>query len=592
MRNSLYLLIFFTLGLTVGCSKKEPAADFDFTTTFERTQGDSTDTYFDVIEYYQNLAEQYTAVAIYEMRETDIGEPLHLVTFNLDRSFESEFASGNRDKNVLLINNGIHPGESDGIDASMLLIRDLAEGKLQAPKNTIVAVIPVYNIGGALNRNSYSRTNQNGPSEYGFRGNARNYDLNRDFVKADTRTARAFIHIFRALKPDLFVDNHVSNGADYQYVLTHLFTQHNKMGGELGRYVDGSLRPALEDSLAKTQWDITPYVNVFNRSPEAGFSQFMDYPRYSTGYATLFDTPGLMVETHMLKPYKQRVEGTYALMRSLIEIADQQADSIRSMRTRARERFKPGDWYPTRWALDSTRQRTLDFKGYEAVYQPSVITGKPRLKYDRDKPFTRPVTYYDGYKAVDSVRIPDYYAIPAGYWNVVELLRLNRIKVRYLEKDTTVNAQVYRIADYQTRRQAYEGHYPHYNTSVSIQEEELMLKEGDYLVSTEQEGIRYIMETLEPAATDSYFNWNMFDAILQQKEGFSPYVWEDLAADFLEDNPDIKAEFDQLKASDPSFEANWYRQLDWIHKRSPYYERSHLRYPVVRVSGQVLLGEE
>jgi hypothetical protein len=348
----------------------------------------------------------------------------------------------------------------------------------------------------------------------------------------------------------------------------------------------------LEDSLAKNQWDITPYVNVFNRTPEAGFSQFMDYPRYSTGYASLFDTPGLMVETHMLKPYKQRVEGTYALMRSLIEIADRQADSIRSMRTRARDRFKPGDWYPTRWALDSTRQRTLDFKGYEADYQPSVITGKPRLKYDRDKPFTRPVTYYDGYKAVDSVQIPNYYAIPGGYWNVVELLRLNRIKVRYLEKDTTVTAQVYRIADYQTRRQAYEGHYPHYNTSVSTQEEELLLKEGDYLVSTEQEGIRYIMETLEPSAADSYFNWNMFDAILQQKEGFSPYVWEDLAADFLEDNPDIKAEFDQLKASDPSFEANWYRQLDWIHKRSPYYEGSHLRYPVVRVSGEVLPGEE
>ena len=579
------------ISLLTSCGKKEKQPDFDFTIPFERTQGDSTSTYQEVVQFYENLADAYQSVAIYEMRDTDSGFPIHLVTFNTDRSFESEFGS-DRDKLIVLINNGIHPGESDGIDASMMLMRDLANGELTPPENVIIAVVPVYNIGGALNRNSHSRTNQNGPQEYGFRGNARNYDLNRDFIKADTRNARAFAHLFHTVKPDFFIDNHVSNGADYQYVLTHLFTQHNKLGGDMGEYLHQEIMPALEDSLLTADWPITPYVNVFNRSPESGFNQFMDYPRYSTGYTSLFNTFGMMVETHMLKPYEQRVRGTYELMKAAIAITGEKQDSLRALRNQARDHYKAGNWYPIGWSIDSTETRTLNFKGYESEYVNSSLTGKTRLKYDRDQPFERPVTYYDHYKATDSVQIPQYYVIPGGYWNVVELLRLNRVRVRFMDKDTTVNAEVYKIADYQTRTRAYEGHYPHYNTQVEVVEEEIELRRGDYLVKTDQAGVRYILETLEPQAPDSFFNWNMFDAILQQKEGFSPYVWEDLAAEFLDENPEIKAEFEQKKASEPQFEANWYAQLDWIHKRSPYYERSHLRYPIVRVSGQVLTGEE
>lgn len=359
----------------------------------------------------------------------------------------------------------------------------------------------------------------------------------------------------------------------------------------MGRYLQEELMPALEDSLAVANWPITPYVNVFNRSPEGGFSQFMDNPRYSTGYTTLFNTFGMMVETHMLKPYDERVKGTYQLMQSMLAIASEKQDSIRALRRQARDNYKMGGWYPIGWALDSSKTRTLEFKGYEAKFTSSQLTGQDRLSFDRESPYSRPVTYYDNYKAVDSVQIPEYYVIPSGYWNIVELLRLNRIQVRFLDKDTSVQAEVYRIADYKTRQRAYEGHYPHYGTQVETINEEVELGRGDYLVKTDQRGIRYILETLEPQAADSFFNWNMFDAILQQKEGFSPYVWEDLAITFLDENPDIKQEFEQLKADNPGFASNWYAQLDWIHKRSPYYEKSHLRYPIIRVSGQVLSGE-
>ena len=191
---------------------------------------------------------------------TDSGYPLHIVTFNDDAEFN--FSKIRERKAILLINNGIHPGESDGIDATALFFRDLATGKTQIPKRTVIVTIPVYNIGGALNRNKTSRTNQNGPVEYGFRGNSRNFDLNRDFIKADSKNATSFAEIFHLVQPDVFIDNHVSNGDDYQYTLTHLFTQHNKLGGDLGNYLQNSLMPQLEDSLAKKDWDITPYVNL------------------------------------------------------------------------------------------------------------------------------------------------------------------------------------------------------------------------------------------------------------------------------------------------------------------------------------------
>jgi len=580
MKYLVLLSIFFLFS----CASEKKGENFDFTTVFETSNGLETATYPEVISFYDQLAEAHNSIAMYTMGKTDSGEPLHLITFNPNRTFESEF-SGESRKNVLLINNGIHPGESDGIDASMMLLRDLADGKVEAPKNMIIAVIPVYNIGGALNRNSSTRTNQNGPVAYGFRGNARNYDLNRDFIKADTKNARAFTELFRTVKPDLFIDNHVSNGADYQYTLTHLFTQHNKLDGDLGNYLHTSLMTQLQDSLEKKSWDITPYVNVFNSTPDKGFSQFFDSPRYSTGYTTLYNTLGMMVETHMLKPYKQRVEGTYELMKSFINIADKDAEVIKELRKNAPTKYKAGDSYPLSWKIDSTQTSIISFKGYQGKMIKSEITDADRLKYDRDAPFTKDITYYNYFKAIDSVVIPSAYIIPKGYWNIIDLLELNEIRFTKVEKDTILEAEVYKIEKYETVKNPYEGHYLHYQTETKTNIENVAIKKGDYWVDTNQEGVRYILETLEPSARDSFFNWNFFDTVLQQKEGFSPYVWEDMAEIFLNDNPEIKQEFEAKKISDPAFEQNWYAQLDWIHKQSPAYERAHLRYPIVRVGG-------
>ena len=555
----------------------------DFETHFEKSNGLETATYQQTIKFYYNLAEVYPEISIKAIGETDSGEPLHLVTLNLDAVFDfSKIKEHN--KRILLINNGIHPGESDGIDATMMLIRDIVQGKIEAPKQTVLATIPIYNIGGSLNRNSTTRTNQNGPKEYGFRGNARNYDLNRDFIKCDTKNTRTFARIFHLVKPDVFIDNHVSNGADYQYTLTHVFTQHNKMGNDLGDYIHTEMMPTLKQKLLEKNWDITPYVNVFNQVPEEGFSQFMDYPRYSTGYATLFNCLGVMVETHMLKPYKQRVEGTYELMKSMIDITEEQGDKISELRNSALANFQSKKTYPLDWIIDTTKTTTLNFKGFEGHFIESKITGANRLKYDRTKPFTKKISYQNYFKPSLKVKIPDAYIIPQGWHNVIDLLKLNAVKMHVLERDSTITVESYKIEDYKTREMPFEGHYLHYKVTVSKNNQNITFKKGDVIIKTAQPSFRYIIETLEPQAPDSFFNWNFFDTILQQKEWVSPYVWEDLALKILDKNPKLKVEFEEKKKNEKDFTDQWYAQLDWIHKQSKYYEKAHLQYPIYRLN--------
>lgn len=575
MKKILVILI-----LVVSC-KSTTKKDFDFETVFEKSQGLETATYQQTIQYYKDLATAYSSISIDSIGSTDSGKPLHLVTLNPDGNFN--FESIRNDKRILLINNGIHPGESDGIDATMMLFRDMASGKIEAPKHTVLATIPIYNVGGSLNRNTSTRTNQNGPKAYGFRGNARNFDLNRDFIKSDTKNAKTFAQIFHLVKPDVFIDNHVSNGADYQYTLTHLFTQHNKLGGTLGNYLHTKMQPNLEAKLANKKWDITPYVNVFNKVPEAGFSQFMDSPRYSTGYTTLFNTLGMMVETHMLKPYKQRVEGTFELMKSMIEIIEEDHEQIKSLRQDYNQQLIAKKTYPLQWEIDTTQTTTLNFKGFEGNMIPSNITDADRLKFDRNQPFTKQITYQNYFKPSLEIEIPKAYIIPQGWWNVIELLKLNDVDMTPLSKDSTITIQSYKIDNYQTRSQAYEGHYQHYNTTIKVSEETITFNKGDFIIKTNQEAFRYLIETLEPQAPDSFFNWNFFDTILQQKEGFSPYVWEDKAELILRQDPKLRINFNLKKSYDKDFASNWYAQLDWLHKQSVNYEKSHLQYPVYRL---------
>lgn len=553
-----------------------------YDTYFEKGNGNQSATYQETIAYFQLLANDFKTIDIKTMGLTDSGEPLHMVTFNSDATFDFEAIQKN--KAVLFINNGIHAGEPDGIDASMQFFRDLALGKIKAPKNTVIVCIPVYNIGGALNRNSFTRANQNGPEEYGFRGNARNYDLNRDFIKSDTRNTKSFVEIFHQINPDVFIDNHVSNGSDYQYKLTYIMTEPSKLGTVLGSYLKKEMMPNLVSDLKKKKIETTPYVNTFHETPDQGFAQFYDSPRYTTGYTSLFNSIGFVVETHMLKNYSDRVKVTYEFMKSTLEFTDANATTIKQKRQENEAQFQPNKNYTLQWEVDNSVKEPFTFLGYEAGYKKSEATTGQRLFYDRNQPFQKEVAFFPQYKSVKDVTIPKAYVIPRGFWPVIELLKSNGIICQPIPKDTIIEVESYRIVDYKTTPSAYEGHYIHRNTVVASKIEKLAFAKGDYIVPTQQKGIKYILETLEPEAVDSYFNWNFFDPILQQKEGYSDYVFEDTAAQLLKDNPKLKSDLEAKKQKEPEFLNNPKAQLDWMYKQSVYYEKAHLQYPVYRIT--------
>ncbi|WP_294311609.1 hypothetical protein [uncultured Chryseobacterium sp.] len=553
-----------------------------FKTPFEKGNGNQTVTYDEMNSWYRELAKNFNTIQYLKKGEDDNGKPIYVVLYNPFP--EKKIAQLRKDKAVLFVNNGIHPGEPDGIDATMMLMRDLATGKIKTPRNFIVAAIAAYNVSGMLNRGSFSRANQNGPEAYGFRGNARNFDLNRDFIKADTKNARSFQEIYQWLKPDVFIDNHVSNGADYQYTFTYISTFKERLGNVLGNYFYNTYQVKNLEDLKKVGYESTPYVNIHRDVPDIGFAAFEDSPRYSTGYASLFNALSTMPETHMLKPYDKRVDATYQYMLVNLQNLDKEYRKIKQLRTENLKQYQAGKSYGIRWKIDSTKYTAMDFKGYEGKYKPSEVSGKPRLYYDRNKPFTKNIKLFTTAVPTGFITIPEYYVIPQSQYRVIEELRRNGIRMALIKKDSSIAVESYRINDFKTAKNPYEGHYPHSETTVDRSNKKILFSAGDYLVPTGQEGVKYLIETLEPEALDSFFNWNFFDGILAQKEYYSAYIFEDTAAELLKKDKTLKQKFEAKKASDLKFAEDGTAQLDWIYRNSPYFEEKTFRqYPVYRI---------
>lgn len=574
-----YFLLFCCLWLVAGLPSSMAQNPL---TVFEQSRGQRSATYEETIRFYRQLDGSNASIRMDSIGPTDTQYPLHVVYYSNDGRFAAaEWKK--QGKIVLLVNNGIHPGEPDGIDASMMLLRDAAAGKLRVPDSVVLAVIPVFNIGGMLNRGSFSRANQQGPEAYGFRGNAQYLDLNRDFIKMDALETQSLVRLFHELDPDIFIDNHVSNGADYQHVMTLLSTQADKLGTIMGRYLREELEPAVYTAMKQKGYDLVPYVNVFAGTPERGWMQFLEPPRFASGFAALFQTFAFVPETHMLKPFRQRVEATYALMECMISIAAKNKDAIRAARRKERSRIMTDRSLPISWKADTTKKAMIPFKGYEAGYKPSQVSGQPRLYYDRSKPFTRNIPFCNVYVPELEVRAPKAYVIPRGWQKVIDRLKTNGVSPSVLDRDTVWSLGVYHIEDYQTAPRPYEGHYLHRDVQVRKTTEKVQLRKGDWIVYLQERNARYLVETLEPQATDAFFAWNFFDAVLQQKEYFSDYVFEDEAAQLLARDPQLKQLLEEQRKSDTAFAKNGAAQLDFVYRHSPYYEPGHMRYPVYRV---------
>ncbi len=559
-------------------------------TPFEKDSLQSA-TYPEVLAFYEKLSQIHPD----QMRwitfgETDIGKPLHLVLLSGDSTFSLADIRG-REKTLFFVNNGIHAGEPCGIDASMMWTRDLLRKNWLADHpDLVIVLIPVYNVGGALNRNSHSRANQNGPLSYGFRGNAKNLDLNRDFIKADSRNAQSFNQLFGGLQPHVLLDTHTSNGADYQHTMTLIHTQPDKLGGALGHFLRNTFSPQLYLGMQQKGWHMAPYMSSLGRTPdEEGIAGFLDLPRYGSGYAALHQTLSFISETHMLKPFARRVRSTYDLLETMLRLTVEHGETIQSLRKQDRAFWQELDSIPLSWEIRRERADTFLYRGFRSAMKPSQVTGQDRLYYDRDQPFEKKIPVFDYYRPVSQARKPWAYVVPQAYREVIDRLSWNGAEIRRLSRDTLLDLTLYRIQNYQTVGRPYESHFLHYGVELQKEVRKQQLYAGDFLVFAGEGAVRYVVETLEPQAPDSYFAWNFFDGILMQKEYFSSYVFEDLAARYLEEDSRLKAEFQRRKKEDPEFADNARAQLNWIYQRSPHYEATHMLYPVGRIEAPINL---
>ena len=540
-----------------------------------------TPTYDEVISFYTALDKKYDKASLLTYGDTDFGKPLHLLVLSDNKDFDpvSIHKGG---KQVFLINNGIHPGEPEGIDASMMLAEGLLKGN-KLPKDVVICIIPLYNIGGSFNRTGTSRANQNGPEAYGFRGNSKNYDLNRDFIKSDSKNALAFQLIFNTWQPEIFVDTHTSNGADYQYTMTLIPTQKDKLNSVLSGYLTKTMLPYLYSEMERKGYELVPYVNSISETPEDGITGFLETARYSTGYAALHNSIGFMPETHMLKAYDKRVDATYKLLQTYLEVVVRDSKVIVENKRKADRAVMEQKEFALEWKLNKNKFDMIPFKGYQAGQKPSEVSGVDRLYYDRTKPFTTKIKEWNYFEPAVSVQKPVAYVIPKAWDKVIELLKLNNVKMHQLKKDELLALEMYYIADFKTGSRPFEGHYLHTGVKVNPVKQKLQFYEGDYVVYVNQPQNRYIVETLEPQATDSFFNWNFFDSILGQKEHYSAYVFEDTATELLKNDPDLKNKLDQEKVRNADFAKNGAAQLEFVYKNSDYYEKTHMRYPIGRL---------
>lgn len=543
--------------------------------------GNESITWEEAIEEYRELDFRFENTTMYESGRTDIGKPLYI--FEID---ERSGLSPRDKKPILFINNGIHPGEPCGIDASLKFAKDLLENPTEEMKVWLrkvkIVIIPVYNVGGALNRGCCSRANQNGPEAYGFRGNAKNLDLNRDFIKTDSKNAQAFTKVFRKINPHVFIDTHTSNGADYQYVMTMINSQPDKASVKMGEYIRKKMAPALYESMERKGFGMTPYVHTMNKIPDNGIKDFLETPRYSTGYAALFGTIGFTSETHMLKPFAQRVESTYQFLMSTLNYMSVNQEDLLELKFKLQADAATQKEFPLRWELDTTVHRMIPFKGFEAEYPTSEISGQPRLKYNQKKPFTKEIKYYDTYKVTKSVTAPDYYVIPQAWDEVIFRLNAAGVNIFRFKQDTTLSVEAYIIRDFSTSSRVYEGHHPNTVNEMDTVILEKRFYGGDVYLKVNQITNRYIVETLEPEGMDSFFTWNFFDSAMQQKEWYSEYVFEDYALDMLKKDKRLRKSFEEKKALDQEFLNDPSAQLYWLYKRSPYFETTVNLYPVYR----------
>jgi len=565
----------------------------DFTTHFEKSKFLSTPDYQATVEYFKMLDDNSEYADLFDFgissqfRELKCllvtKEDRKIIEFNLSNGFKPT------QRPLILIINGIHSGEIEGKDASMILLREIliSKEKEYLLDSLSLLIIPIFNVDGHERKSKYNRINQNGPEEMGWRTTALNLNLNRDWMKADSPEMQAMLTLFQTWLPDFIIDTHTTNGADYQYEVTYQVEKYDNIFSEISAFLNNKFVPFLKSEVEKKGYPIFEYVSLkeWNKGLEYGLIDWVTPPRLSTGYFALQNRPSLLVETHMIKPYKNRVFSTKAVLETTLEFIFNHSTEIIELNYLADELtlktyIDNPNFFPLKFQL-TEKYDEVDFKGYEYYREYSEISGTDKIVYT-NKPKNFKLKFYKYHKIIDSVLIPKYYIVPIEYFDLIKKMELHGIRALTINNDTTLEVKRYRFNNIKFADKPYEGRFI---PSFDIEEyyERVDLPKGTFIIPTEQRTLRVIAHLLEPGSDDSFIKWGFMNSIFEQKEYFEFYVMEKIADEMLKEDKIIKEEFDYKIRTDKEFKNNPYQRLNFFYKKSPYWDKNLNVYPIMKL---------
>jgi murein tripeptide amidase MpaA len=574
----------------------------DWRTPAEIDDYRTTPDYATTLGYLERIARAYPEmVHVESFGTTGEGRDLKIVVVSRGALFEPEAirAAG---RAILLVQNSIHAGEMDGKDACLALLRDLVQDEERGHllDRVVLVFIPVYNIDGHERRSAYSRINQRGPELAGWRANGTNLNLNRDYMKADAPETRAFLRMFHRWRPDFFVDNHVTDGADFQYDVTFLLDVTTDVFPPTGEWLRTSVTPELVRRVNATGHLAFPGPIFLNdeSDPARGLAFHDNPPRFSTGFMILENRPGLLVELHMLKDYRTRVTGDYELLRALLEVLNAEAPTLRALNEKAdraaadlvsggHERFPlclewSGESFPT------------PFLGFEFEREPSEVSGATKIRY-KTTPWNVTLPVNDGVRVAISVVPPAGYIIPPQWREVIGVLEAHAVSMQRTTSPWTGPVERYRCSGMQWPGKPFEGRFPILRGgnverqigvfgTCTMSREALTFPAGSTVVPLRQRLSKVVIHWLEPEAPDSALRWGFFAPIFEQKESGDAYVLEKLAQEELAKNPGLKAEFERRVRTDAGFASDPHARLSFFYDRSPWGAANRVgEYPVGRL---------
>lgn len=601
MKNAAAFLLSLFLCSLATAQKAGPAApaNADWRTPAEVSDYRTTPRYDETMAYVRRVAAAAPRqVKITTFGRTDEGRDLIAVIVSKDGVFDPA-ALHKANRPIMLIQNAIHAGEMDGKDSCLALLREMLITKTQAKllERAVVVILPIYNADGHERFGPYNRINQNGPEEMGWRTQARNLNLNRDYMKADAPETRALLKLFQAWLPDFFVDDHVTDGADYQYDTTYAIDYGPDVDPALARWIREQLKPYIEKSVSATGHVIGEYVGVGESNPGRGLTVGQDTPRFSTGYMILENRPGFLVEMHMLKDYKTRVTGNYELLRALLEVINRDADALVRMNReadaatiRAGQQSDAAAQFPLRLAATDSSV-PFHFLGYKRVVELSEVSGVPWTRFTHE-PENIDIPLHNELKATVMVAPPRAYIVPAQWTSVIDVLSAHGLKMVRTTAPWSAEVETYRC-EVKWQERPFEGRHPAQGggefsptgsgVGCRAVRETLSFPAGSAVVALDQRAAKIAIHWLEPQSPDSAVAWGFFDAIFEQKEYGESYVLEKLARDMMAKDPKLKEEFEQKVTNDKEFAADPRARLNFFFHRSPWWDPHQGLYPVGRL---------